>query len=180
MYEGVWEMICIGAGPGPKNVLARRAGDGKMLVVAYATWKYKMEKVTDVYTSPSERNLDAEEAHMQDGTYDAVLQLLEVKGRKAGNSYVYDCKFSDNTSKALWDADMARQISELKDGPAFPVRYTVKHNTKNNRTFENMTIEAFALPGDELPFSPDAQAAPAVEVVAAQAEEAKKSGGGGG
>lgn len=103
---------------------------------------------------------------MQDGTYDAVLQLLEVKATKLkSGAYKYDCKFSDNTTKTIWEADEAREIGVLVNGAAFPVRYTVKKNGK----YTNYNVVAFALPGDELPFDPEAVAAPEVAQVAAEA-----------
>lgn len=34
------KMICIGPGPGPKNVLAERP-DGSRIVVPYPVWKYR-------------------------------------------------------------------------------------------------------------------------------------------
>lgn len=33
-------MICIGRGPGPKNVLVQQP-DGKKVVVPYPVWKYR-------------------------------------------------------------------------------------------------------------------------------------------
>lgn len=35
-------MLCIGGGPGPKNVLARHA-DGRLVVYPYAVWKHKIK-----------------------------------------------------------------------------------------------------------------------------------------
>jgi len=40
-------MVCIGPGPGPKNVLAER-WDGHQVCVPYAIWKHKLSKETRV------------------------------------------------------------------------------------------------------------------------------------
>lgn len=38
----VWRMVCIGPGPGPKNVLAQGL-NGFLVVVPYAVWKHKLK-----------------------------------------------------------------------------------------------------------------------------------------
>lgn len=40
----MWRMVCIGTGPGPKNVLAEDR-EGNRAVVPYMTWKHKLSKV---------------------------------------------------------------------------------------------------------------------------------------
>lgn len=115
---------------------------------------------------------------MQEGTFDAVLQLLELSPKKNKNGgYRYLAKFNDNTTKTLWDADEAREMGALVNGQPFPVRYKVEQSGK----YTNITIEAWVPPGEELPFDPEATAAPEVAVVAKQAEAsglATSQGGG--
>lgn len=167
-------MVCIGSGPGPKNVLCERVSDGRRLVVPYAVWKHKLSQSYDMYTSAVHLP-GTEEVRL-----DALLQLLDIKARNiSGGRVVYDASFSDNTTKAIWEAGLAMEITKLK-GQTFWVRYTHKPNVKNGKTYDNYSVETFAPPGEELPFDPNAEEAPVVngETTAPSTPGAVNPGGG--
>lgn len=142
-------MVCIGAGPGPKNVLAECVEDGRKLVVTYATWKHRLAKVSRT------RDLDTDCVHSQAqrGTGGAAVDLqvgiIQVAVRTTNNGrQIFDVSCSDGVTRAVWEAGLANAINAFA-GSGQQVTIRVKVTQKGQYT--NESIQAFAPPGQALP-----------------------------
>lgn len=141
-YDGTWEMVVIGTGPGPKNVLARRVEDGKKLVVAYATWKHRMVRAQNVYSAPTH-------TERREVAVDLQTSIIQVAVRNTrGGKQVFDVSCGDGKTRQVWDAGLANAINAYAgSGATITIRFTQKQNGQ----YLNESINAFAPPGQALP-----------------------------
>lgn len=153
IYDGTWRFICIGTGPGPKNVLAQRVEDGKKCVFAYATWKHRIAKAKRI--GGAER-LDTERVHSRDihehhgrCAVDLQVGIVQVAVRTTNNGrQIFDVSCSDGKTRAVWEAGLANAINAFA-GSGAQITIRVRVSEKNGYT--NETITAFAPPGQALP-----------------------------
>lgn len=140
---GTWSMVVIGPGPGPKNVLARRAEDGAMTVVPYSRWKRELSQGAENVHSP---NINHESLEVP---VDLQVSIMQVAVRTTRNGrQLFDVSCSDGKTRAVWDAGLANAINAYAGSGA---TITIRVKVSQNGQYTNESITAFAPPGQALP-----------------------------
>lgn len=159
-------MVCIGAGPGPKNVLVEFS-DGSRLCVPYAIWKHKLSKQQGGSLSDT-----------QYVTVDGLIQQFgdkaAVTSRDINGQTVREFTIKANGSQKLVRITLWPEFDSVEVNAGDFVCVDGKYNVseKDGRTFYNLTANKLAV-------VPGVQKA-AREVVNQQGQQGSSGGNSGG
>lgn len=139
-------MLCIGPGPGPKNVLAERVEDGARLVVPYAVWKHRMIHYSPhgVYSPGIHRDENREVSSM-----DSLVKILRVTvgATKNGKQY-FDVACSDGVDRRCWNAGLAQRINTFANDQGMGPDVTLRYDVTQNGQYTNYSVKAVFGPGE--------------------------------
>jgi hypothetical protein len=130
-------MVCIGLGPGPKNVLAEHV-DGRKTVVPYAIWKHRLSK--------EETNLADDSANFVTvaGTVQFDPQEREVSGKDVRDITIRAVHNQQKYRITLWP-DLAH--AEVARGDAVFVDGKGSKREKDGVTYNNVSAVAIVVNG---------------------------------
>lgn len=142
----VWRMVCIGAGPGPKNVLAERT-DGYRTVVPYAIWKHRLSKERSMSGTSEGVYVVAGgivQQFKKDGAFKPVLNTNDVNGQQVSNFTIKTLVTQKLVSVALWP-EFAALVPHITKGAFVAVEGKMREETKNGVTYYNISAQEISV-----------------------------------
>jgi hypothetical protein len=146
-YSGTWRMVCIGPGPGPKNVLAERVSDGLKTVVPYAIWKHKLSKEETV-SEPSEGVYvvlgGIVQQFKKDGELTPVTRTNAVNNQNVSSFTVKTFPGQKLVSISLW-SEFQHLVPSIVKGAFVAVEGKMREETKNGVTYYNVSASQISV-----------------------------------
>lgn len=139
-----WAFVCIGTGPGPKNVMARRE-DGLPIVFSYRNWK-RLKKENTVSEGQSEGvwivSMGMIQQFKKDGEYKPVSVTKDVSGQSV-TEFTIKSTSQKLITVSLWP-EFAALVPHIVKGAGVFVEGKLRENVSNGVTYYNLTASQIA------------------------------------
>ena len=136
-------MICIGTGPGPKNVLAQHE-DGRLVVYTYRNWlRVKEESVSDGNEGVYIVTIGMVQQFKRDNEWQPVVRSNDVNGQTV-SSFTIKTISQKLISVSLWP-EFAHLTPHISKGALVGVEGKLREETKNGVTYYNLSASAISV-----------------------------------
>lgn len=132
-----WTFVCIGTGPGPKNVMARDE-TGRPIVFSYRNWKRLQEEaVSDQDNAPFVVSLGIVQQFKKDDQWKPVVTTNDVNG-KTVSQFTIKTITQKLVSVSLWP-ELAHLVPHVAKGAFVAVEGKMRENVSNGVTYYNLS-----------------------------------------
>lgn len=140
-----WPMLCIGTGPGPKNVLSVD-DSGRRVVFSYRAWKAlpKGAPVAEGTEGTWVVMGGVVQQFKKDGNFTPVVRSNNVNGQNVDNFTIKTFPGQKLVSVSLWP-EFAGLAAHLKKGAFVALEGKLREETKNGTTYYNVSASEISV-----------------------------------